>query len=95
MASAYSFGHDRQYAFFQPPFQAYEWANAEVLFVDIDYSHFKYLFNVVCLNGVTKKYMACGRMSRNNSLCIPHNVCFPYLIRKIGNLVIIKYSIDH
>ena len=53
---AYSFGRDRQYAFFQPPFQAYEWANAEILFVDIDYtgcSHFKYLFNVVCLNSIT------------------------------------------
>ena len=36
--SAYSFGRDRQYAFFQSPFQAYEWANAEVLFVDIDYT---------------------------------------------------------
>ena len=67
--SAYSFGRDRQYAFFQSPFQACEWANAEVLFVDIDYtgcSHFKYLFNVVCLNSVTKKYMACGRALLNH-----------------------------
>ena len=48
---AYIFGRDRQYAFFQSPFQAYEWATAEVLFADIDYtgcSHFKYLYNVVC-----------------------------------------------
>ena len=66
--SAYSFG-DRQYAFFQSPFQAYERANAEVLFVDIDYigcSHFKYLFNVVCLNSVKKKYMACDRALLNH-----------------------------
>ena len=67
--TAYIFGRDRQYAFFQSPFQANEWANAEVLFVDIDYtgcSHFKYLFNVVCLNSMTKKYMACGRVLLNH-----------------------------
>ena len=67
--SANSFGRDRQYAFFQSPFQAYERANAEALFVDIDYigcSHFKYLFNVVCLNSVKKKYMACDRALLNH-----------------------------
>ena len=30
--NAYIFGRDRQYAFFQAPFQAYEWSRAEVLF---------------------------------------------------------------
>jgi len=67
--NAYIFGRDRQYAFFQAPFQAYEWSKAEVLFVDIDYTgchHFKYLLNVVCLNSVTKKYMACGRALLNH-----------------------------
>ena len=52
--NAYMFGRDRQYAFFQAPFQAYEWSKAEVLFVDIDYTgcyHFKYLLNIVCLIG--------------------------------------------
>ena len=67
--NAYIFGRDRQYAFFQAPFQAYEWSRAEVLFIDIDYTgchHFKYLLNIVCLNSVTKKYMACGRALLNH-----------------------------
>ena len=57
------------YAFFQAPFQAYEWSKADVLFIDIDYTgchHFKYLLNIVCLNSVTKKYMACGRALLNH-----------------------------
>ena len=65
---AYTFECDRQYAFFQAPFQANEWENADVLFADIDYTgctHFKYLFNVVCLNSITNKYMACGRALLN------------------------------
>ena len=65
---AYCFGGERQYAFFQSPFQAYHWASAEVLFVDIDYTgshHFPYLFNVVCLNRITSSYMACGRALLN------------------------------
>ena len=69
---AYCFGTERQYAFFQSPFQAYHWAyhwaSAEVLFVDIDYTgchHFPYLFNVVCLNRITLNYMACGRALLN------------------------------
>jgi len=35
---AYSFGCNRRYAFFQSPFQAYEWVNADGLFADIDYT---------------------------------------------------------
>ena len=65
---AYCFGSERQYAFFQSPFQAYHWASAEVLFVDIDYTgchHFPYLFNVVCLNRITSNYMACERAFLN------------------------------
>ena len=49
----YLFGRDRQYAWFRAPFQAYHWANSEVLFVDIDYTgchHFPYLLNAVCKN---------------------------------------------
>ena len=65
---AYSFGRDRQYAWFQAPFQAYHWANSEVLFVDIYYTgcyHFPYLLNVVCKNSILKQYMACGRVLLN------------------------------
>jgi len=61
---AYSFRRDRWYAF-SVPFQAYEWANADVLFADIGCTQFKYLFNVVCFNSITKKYMACGRALLN------------------------------
>ena len=49
---------------FQSPFQAYHWSQADVLFVDIDHTgchHFPYLLNVVCLNTLTSKYIACGR----------------------------------
>ena len=66
--NAYCFGSERQYAFFQSPFQAYHWSTAEVLFVDIDHTgchHFPYLFNVVCLNSITTNYMACGRALLN------------------------------
>ena len=35
---AYCFGKDKQYALFQSPFQAAHWSQAEVLFVDIDYT---------------------------------------------------------
>ena len=61
--------------FFQSPFQASEWGNADVLFADIDCTgciHFKYLFNVVCLNSVMKKYMACGRALLNRTLLAKH-----------------------
>ena len=66
--NAYCFGSERQYAFFQSPFQAYHWSTAEVLFVDIDHTgchHFPYLFNVVCLNSITTNYMARGRALLN------------------------------
>ena len=65
---AYSFGRDRQFAWFQAPFQAYHWAKADVLFADIDYTgchHFPYLLNVVCKNTVLQQYMACGRVLLN------------------------------
>ena len=64
----YSFGRDRQFAWFQAPFQAYHWAKVDVLFVDIDYTgchHFPYLLNVVCKNTVLQQYMACGRVLLN------------------------------
>jgi len=65
---AYSFGRDRQYAWFQAPFQADQWSKADVLFVDIDHTgchHFPYLLNVVCKNEFTQHYMACGRVLIN------------------------------
>ena len=49
---------------FQSPFQAQHWSQAEALFVDIDHTgcrNFPYLLNVVCLNPISSKYMACGR----------------------------------
>jgi len=61
---AYCFGREKQFALFQCPFQAFHWSEAEVLFVDIDHTgchHFPYLLNVVCLNKVLCKYMACDR----------------------------------
>ena len=61
---AYCFGRDSQFALFQSPFQAKHWSQAEVLFVDIDHTgchHFPYLLNVVCLNRITSRYIACGR----------------------------------
>jgi len=61
---AYCFGRDNQYALFQSPFQAQHWSQAEALFVDIDHTgcrNFPYLLNVVCLNTISLKYMACGR----------------------------------
>ena len=61
---AYCFGRDKRYALFQSPFQAYHWSQADVLFVDIDHTgchHFPYLLNVVCLNTLTLKYIACGQ----------------------------------
>ena len=61
---AYSFGRDKQFALFQSPFQAYHWSHADVLFVDIDHTgchYFPYLLNIVCLNTITSKYIACGR----------------------------------
>ena len=64
----YSFRRDRQYAWFQAPFQADQWSNADVLFVDIDHTgcyHFPYLLNVVCKNEFTQHYMACGRVLIN------------------------------
>jgi len=77
---AYCFGSERQYAFFQSPFQAFHWKSAEVLFVDIDYTgchHFPYLFNVVCFNSVTSNYMACGRalLNRQDGLSIGRALC--------------------
>ena len=66
---AYLFGRDKQYAWFQAPFQAYHWANAEVLFVDIDYTgchNCPYLLNVVHKNSILKQYMACGRVLLNS-----------------------------
>jgi len=66
---AYQFTRDRRYAFFQSPFQLHHWSKADALFVDIDYTgnhHFPYLFNVVCLNNITKCYMACGRALMNH-----------------------------
>ena len=65
---AYYFTRDRRFAFFQSPFQAVHWSKAVALFVDIDYTsnhHFPYLLNIVCLNNVTSKYMACGRVLMN------------------------------
>jgi len=62
--NAYSFQRDNQYALFQSPFQAQHWSQAEALFVDIDHTgchYFPYLLNVVCLNTISSKYMACGR----------------------------------
>jgi len=44
------------------------WSTADALFVDIDYTsnhHFPYLLNVVCLNSITNKYIACGRALMN------------------------------
>ena len=61
---AYCFGGDNQYVLFQSPFQAQHWSQAEALFVDIDHTgcrNIPYLLNVVCLNTISFKYMACGR----------------------------------
>jgi len=66
--NAYFFTRDRRFAFFQCPFHATHWSNAVALFVDIDYTsncYFPYLLNIVCLNSVTNKYMACGRALLN------------------------------
>jgi len=65
---AYSFGRNRQFAWFQAPFQAHHWAKSEFLFVDINYTgchHFPYLLNVVCKNAILQQYMACGRVLLN------------------------------
>ena len=65
---AYNFGGERQYAYFQSPFQAYHWAVADVLYVDIDYTgcqSFPYLLNVVCQNSILTKYITCGRALLN------------------------------
>ena len=65
---AYNFGGERQYAYFQSPFQAHHWAVADVLYVDIDYTGcqcFPYLLNVVCQNSISTKYIACGRALLN------------------------------
>ena len=62
--NAYCFGRERQFTHFQ----AFQWSNTEVLFVDIDYTgchHLPYLLNIVCQNNVTSKYMACGRSLLN------------------------------
>jgi len=72
---AYCFSKERQYAYFQSPFQAEQWANADVLFSDIDYTgchHFPYLLNIACLNSYTSKYMACGRalLNRQDAISI-------------------------
>ena len=71
----YCFNKERQYAYFQSPFQAEQWANADVLFSDIDYTgchHFPYLLNIACLNSYTTKYMACGRalLNRQDAISI-------------------------
>lgn len=66
--NAYSFTRDRRFAYFQSPFQANHWSKASALFVDIDHTsnhHFPYLLNIVCLNDVTNKYIACGRALMN------------------------------
>ena len=63
---AYSFGCDRQYAIFQSPFQALQWLEANVFFADIGCHHFPYLFNVACVNNITRKYMACVRALLNH-----------------------------
>ena len=66
--NAYSFGGERQYAYFQSPFQAHHWANADVLYVDIDHTGcqcFPYLLNVVCQNSISKKFIAYGRALLN------------------------------
>ena len=75
----YSFRRDRQYAWFQAPFQADQWSNADVLFVDIDHTgcyHFPYLLNVVCKNEFTQHYMACGRVLINRQRWSIHWQCF-------------------
>ena len=66
--NAYLFTCDRRFAYFQSPFQANHWSKASALFVDIDHTsnhHFPYLLNIVCLNDVTNKYIACGRALMN------------------------------
>ena len=72
---AYNFGGERQYAYFQSPFQAHHWAAADVLYVDIDYTGcqcFPYLLNVVCQNSISTKYIACGRalLNREDAISI-------------------------
>ena len=65
---AYSFWKDRQFAWFQAPFQVQQWSKAGVLFVDIDHTgchHFPYLLNVVCKNDVTQHCITCGRVLIN------------------------------
>ena len=65
---AYSFGGERQYAYFQSPFQAHHWAITDVLYVDIDYTgcqSFSYLLNIVCQNSISTKCIACGRTLLN------------------------------
>ena len=66
--NAYSFGGESQNAYSQSPFQAHHWANADVLYVDIDYTGcqcFPYFLNVVCQNSISKKFIACGRALLN------------------------------
>ena len=55
---AYNFGRERQYAYFQSPFQAHHWSVANVLFVDIDYT------GCQCFS-ISTKYIACGRALLN------------------------------
>ena len=61
-------GREKQFALFQCPIKAFHWSKAEVLFVDIEHTgchHLSYLLNVVCLNKVSSKYMACGQRLLN------------------------------
>ena len=84
--NAYCFGRERQFAHFQSPFQAFQWANAEVLFVDIDYTgchHFPYLLNIVCQNNVTSKYMACGRSLLNQQDAVSIGRALSVLVRNV------------
>ena len=87
--NAYCFGRERQFAHFQSPFQAFQWANAEVLFVDIDYTgchHFPYLLNIVCQNNVTSKYMACGRSLLNQQDAVSIGRALSVLVRNVSQL---------
>ena len=88
--SAYSFTRDRRFAYFQSPFQATHWAKGAALFVDIDYTsnhHFPYLLNIVCINEVTTKYMACGRALMNRQDGYSIGTALSTLVRNVKEYV--------